>query len=308
VAGGSFAACGGAVVSLSGDQPSDGDGGIPGFGTADAQAVSAAKLTCEDGAVHANICCKFELDGGLSCGEWISTPLASCPDGYAQYEDPVMCCTNDGCEPGIAEDGGDGGMLHVIDAGSSSSCPAVCPSGWPTPDGHGCCASSSSGYTCDEGQVPPVFDYPVFQTFGDAGVGVPLACPAGSTASPDGLGCCTVNADGYQVCGELGGADDLGEWGTDAGNTGSTLGLMGDVCTIAGVCCGPNAAPTRDHFGCCTADSQDFTLCIRFADPATYDAGPGWDGGILPGAHFYSGSVVPWPWSPNDTAGGCYSH
>ena len=291
----SFAACGGGVVSLAGDQPSDGDGGLPGFGTIDPEAVSAVERACAAGAAHANICCRFGLDGGLACGQWTATPLKACPTEYAKYEDPVLCCTSDSCEPGAANDAGDGGMLHVVDAGPTTSCPLDCSgvSGWPTPDGRGCCQASGAGTTCSEGAFPPVYEYPVAATFdtADASAG-PLACPEGSTRTADGLGCCRVNGAGYSVCGELASAD--------AGDPTTTLGVAGS-CAAGGVCCGPNATPTLDRLGCCTVDSRDFALCIHYTDPAAFD------GGALPGSVFYSGSVVPWPWGPSATTGDCPS-
>ncbi len=285
----SFAACGGGVISLAGDQPSDGDGGIPGFGTVDPAAVSAVKLTCPEGAEPANICCKFDPDGGLVCGQWTATPLKACPVDYAKYQDPVLCCTAAGCEPGTPDDAGDSGMLHVV---PTSSCPVACDAGWPTPDGKGCCQASASGEgaTCSEGSFPPVYEYPVAATFDTDGSVGPLACPGGSTPSSDGLGCCQVNSASFEVCGEF----------VDAGSTPVTLGLPGS-CADDGVCCGPNAAVTPDRLGCCTVDSQDFALCIHFVDPARYD------GGALPGAPFYGGSLVPFPWGPAATSGGCSS-
>jgi hypothetical protein len=245
------------------------------------------------GAAPSTVCCETEPDGTLSCGSWVSSTPDSCPEGYTLY-------TSGGASGGVGADAGvevDAGATASFDAGTTvpvdaGVCPVVCaPSQWPTPDGLGCCAIESDGVQCSEGSYPPVFVYPVAATFG---VLVPdpdpprLTCPEGSTPTPWGTGCCIVNRDGYEVCGEYGPALDLDFLVGDAGRRdGATLGISwAGGCAGTGVCCPANSAFTNDELGCCTVDSAGFTLCIHGGTRAET------------GEPFFAGSVVPWPWGP----------
>jgi hypothetical protein len=229
------------------------------------------------GAPPSTVCCETEADGTLSCGTWVSSTPDSCPEGYALYST-----------------GGDAGAPPVVTvdaAVDAGACPVVCPaSSWPTPDGLGCCDVESDGIQCTEGSYPPVYEYPVASTFGasaaSAAAGGALVCPAGSTSTPDGRGCCTVNRDGYQVCGEYGAARDIGAWDDDFPG-GSTLGISwSGGCGLDGLCCPASTVFALDDLGCCTIDSDGFALCIQGGARAHT------------GEPFFAGSVVPWPWGP----------
>ena len=255
------------------------------------------------GAQVPSVCCAVETDGTLSCQTWLSSGPDTCPEGHVRCLDPGTCCEGFACTPA---DLGDGGSASTAASGAGSAagaCPVDCAAGtWPTPDGLGCCAVGHEGVECTEGSYPPVYEYPVAATFGTSGgtgVGAgPLACPEGSPPSADGLGCCTVDRAGHQVCGEYGASADLGR-GPSHGGGGSTLGISwGGACASTGVCCPANTELTVDALGCCTVDSAGFTLCIRSAGPAMGGAEPGDGGGRTSGEPFFAGSVVPWPWGP----------